>query len=140
MRAALAVLALLAITGCKPAETPPDDDPAPVTAPAPAPVANPFQGDLNALGTEPFWALEIRETSLKFTRPDAPDVTAPNPGPKLEPGKAVWPAQGLVITLTEGQCSDGMSDRTYPWFAEVTVGIDMYKGCATRASDLKPAT
>lgn len=141
MRAALAGLALLALTACSPAAEAPEDDPPPAArAPAPAPAANPFEGDINALGTEPFWAVEIRETTLKFTRPDAPDVVVPNPGPRLEPGKAVWPGQGLVLTLTEGQCSDGMSDRTYPWFAELTAGFDMYKGCATRAAELRPAS
>ena len=69
---------------------------------------------------------------MKFTSPELQD--------QLAPGKAVWPGQGIVLTLTEGQCSDGMSDRTYPFFAEVVAGIDTYKGCATQASALKPAS
>ena len=140
MRVTPVMFALLALAACKPVAEPPEDDPAPAAPPATqaAPAPNPFAGDLNALGTEPFWAVEIRETTLKLTRPDAPDVVVPNPGPRLAAGKAVWPGQGLVVTLTDGPCSDGMSDRVYPWFAEVTAGIDMYKGCATKASALKP--
>jgi uncharacterized membrane protein len=140
MRLAPALLLALGLAACKPAAEEPAPAPPPAPPEAAAPAApRPIQGDLNALGTEPFWALEIRATTLKFTRPDAPDIVTPNPGPRLDPSKAVWPAQGLVVTLTEGQCSDGMSDRTYPFFAEVTAGIDMFKGCATKASALKPA-
>jgi uncharacterized membrane protein len=36
---------------------------------ADAPVAAGFSGDLNALGTEPFWAVTIRGDGLTFSRP-----------------------------------------------------------------------
>ena len=135
MRRLVPLLALAAVCACKPAPDVAEQEPAPAAAPAPA-ATGPFDGEINALGTEPFWAVEIRPGSLKMTRPDAADLVVPNPGPRVEFGKAVWPAQGLVVTLTEGQCSDGMSDRTYPWFAEVVAGIDTYKGCATQAAAL----
>lgn len=132
MRPLLPLIAFLALTACKPApdaeETIAPSNPPPTPAPA---GPSPFAQDINALGTEPFWAVEVRDATLKLTRPDAADVVVPNPGPTVDGAKAVWPGKGLVLTLTEGQCSDGMSDRTYPWYAEVTTASETMKGCAT---------
>lgn len=137
MRPLVPVFALLLLAACKPAQDA-DEPIAPSNPPpTPAPAApSPFAGDINALGTEPFWAVEVRETTLKLSRPDAADVIVPNPGPRVDGSKAVWPAQGLVLTLTEGQCSDGMSDRTYGWYAEVTTAEMTMKGCAAKTQDL----
>jgi uncharacterized membrane protein len=141
MRHPVLLVAALALCACKPA--PEMDEPIAPSNPPPAaatPASPPqFSGDLNALGTEPFWAVEIRQTTLKLSRPDAADVVVPNPGPKVEGEKGVWSAPGLVLTLTPGQCSDGMSDRTYPWYAEVTTVDATQKGCATRTQELAEA-
>lgn len=92
-------------------------------------------GDVNLLGTEPFWAVEIRPDGLRLMGPDREDVRAPNPGPRVHGTVAVWEArtdQGatLEITLTETACSDGMSDRTYPLTARVRLGEEVLTGCA----------
>lgn len=133
--AALSALALLCACG-KPAEAPKAALPnAPaVVADATVRTAPPgaFAGDFNALGTEPFWAIEVRPATLKLSRPDAIDLTVANTGPKIDGGKAVWSAPGLTLSLTKGTCSDGMSDRTYPYVAEATIGDATLKGCASQ--------
>lgn len=100
-----------------------------------------FAGDLNATGTEPFWNLEIRAGSLKFTRPEpTPLVTAANPGVQETGAEAVWSSttadgKAFIVTLVnEGTCSDGMSDLKYPYVAVVTLGPLTYRGCAYKTS------
>ena len=141
-----AVLALAACNQPAPAEPAP---PAPEPAPAPEPVKAEINGvdltqDLRALGTEPFWAVEITQAGLKTSGVDKPERTAPNAGPTMEPGRATWTAttsdgQALKVTLTAGPCSDGMSDRTYPLNAEVALAGETLKGCAAAVEALNRA-
>ena len=136
-----AFCALLALAACNQASDQPTETAAPASAPATAPAAPAtvgFDGDFNALGTEPFWAVEVRKTGLKLSRPGGADLIVDNPGPKVEGSKAVWAAKGVVLTLTEGDCSDGMSDRIYAYYAEVTTSDATMKGCATRPDALAP--
>jgi uncharacterized membrane protein len=144
----LLTLAALALTGCnKPAEAPaPAVEPAPAATPAPVPEVKappapaPVLGGVdltkpvNALGTEPFWGLEIRTDQIKFSGMDRPDKLTANRGAVIEGDTATWRAASagvdLSVALTAGQCSDGMSDRTYPLKAHVEVGGELFDGCA----------
>jgi uncharacterized membrane protein len=90
---------------------------------------------MRALGTEPFWGIEIAPDVLVFTGVDRPEFRAPNPGARVEGEIAVIAArdpQGLALTikLKAATCSDGMSDYVYPLEAEVTLGAETLKGCA----------
>jgi uncharacterized membrane protein len=118
------------------------DAPAEPTEPASAP-ATPqaainadFLGPMQAAGTEPFWGLKVTHEELVFSRPGQSDVRAPNPGPKMEGKSAVWaaPHGALELTLTPGHCSDGMSDRDYPYTAVVVVDRQTLSGCARPGS------
>lgn len=142
-----AVLALAACSQPAPAESaPPAAEPAPAPAPTPEPLKAEINGvdltqDLRALGTEPFWAVEITQAGLKTSGVDKPERTAPNAGPAMEPGRATWTAttsdgQPLRVTLSAGPCSDGMSDRTYPLTAEVALAGETLKGCAATVEAL----
>lgn len=141
----IAAAAVLALAACKPAgeaaapaETPP--------APAPEPIEAKLNGinlteDLRAVGTEPFWAVEMTRAELKFSAPDHPGATAPNAGPAMTVGQADWSATtadgvALKITITGADCSDGMSDRTYPLTAKVQLGDATYNGCAATIAAL----
>ena len=133
-------LAALGLAACQPQA----DDGTPATEPASAPAQAPaaakppvpaaFRVDLDARGTEPFWSLQIRKKSLVLQRPDASKLTLPNDGPFMENGKVTWAEGKLVAFFTEAACSDGMSDKTYPFTAEVQAGQDTYKGCAEPAA------
>lgn len=154
------VLVILALAGCGPqapdgsTAAPPADAPPPAAGPTEAQAEAtvitpakatpaPFAGDLNALGTEPFWSVQIRGDQVKLSRPDHEDVMAPNPGPEVKGGQAVWtairPEGPMTITLTKGDCSDGMSDRQYPMTAQVEFAGQALKGCAASAAALAAA-
>ena len=119
-----------------PAAGPPADAPAPTTTPPPAAA---FPGDLNLNGTEPFWAVKIRGSTIALTRPDAPERDFANAAKAEANGEATWTANdakgSIVVKLMAGTCSDGMSDRTYPYSAVVTLGAETLKGCG----ELPPA-
>lgn len=114
------------------------DAPAVPTEPASAPttpqaaVNADFLGPLQAAGTEPFWGLKVSAKELVFSRPARNDLRVANPGPRMEGKSAVWavPNGELELTLTPGHCSDGMSDRDYPYTAVVVADGQTLSGCA----------
>ena len=81
---------------------PPKKPDLPATPPK---AAEDYQGDLNLTGTEPFWGVQIRKGQITLSRPDHPDVAAPNPGPSINGGTATWDAGELTVTLKPGRCS-----------------------------------
>ncbi|WP_431320025.1 COG3650 family protein [Rhizobium sp. YTU87027] len=101
---------------------------------SPTAPAGDFAGDLNALGTEPFWAIKIRTDGLTFSRPGTEDVKIANPGPVIDKDRATWAiADGptpFKLTLTKGDCSDGMSDRHYTLNAVLVFADKTMYGCA----------
>lgn len=130
----LAPAAVLALAACSQGEAP---EP---SAPEPAESEIVLGGvDLNeplrALGNEPFWAVNIDEGGLVYSGVDRPEQTAPNAGPRIAGTTAIWSGetdkgQALSVTLIETDCSDGMSDRTYPLTARVEIGEETLNGCA----------
>lgn len=135
MRLPPIALAFLSLAACSNGDSGPAAE-APA-APA-APVA--LGGvDLNqpvrAIGTEPFWGLEITPEHLAYTAVDHPGLTVANPGPTIQGTTAVYASAGadgtaLVVTLIATECSDGMSDRVYPLTARVELGSQTLNGCA----------
>jgi uncharacterized membrane protein len=142
----LAAASALALTACKPAPAA-DAAATPPAAPVPAAPADPVLNnidltqDIRAVGTEPFWAVEMTKAGLTFSAPDRPNATAPNTGPAMHEGEASWTGttadgKALKVTLTAGPCSDGMSEREYPLKAKVELGGEMFKGCAATVAQL----
>lgn len=133
---ALSVTAFL-LAACSPEAPGGGEAQPPADAPAPAPVADPgaeFKVDFSARGNEPFWAVDIKGSSIVLTRPDAPAVTATNAGLAATDNQAIWTAQAgatpVTVTITKGDCSDGMSDLKYGYSAQVVWGAETLKGCA----------
>jgi len=96
---------------------------------------------VRALGTEPFWGVEITPDALIYTRVDQPTQRAPNRGATVQGTVATFASstdlnQALNVVLIATECSDGMSDRTYPLTAKVEIGDDTLTGCAAPASML----
>lgn len=90
---------------------------------------------LRALGTEPFWGIEITPQEIVFTGVDRADFRAANPGPREAGAGAVFAVKDaagveLTLTLKPDTCSDGMSDWVYPLSAEVKLGGEVLSGCA----------
>ncbi len=136
MRPLAAVLLVLSlgVAACSPsAETPAD------TAAAEAAPVMLGGVDLNqpvrALGTEPFWSVEITPDALIYSGVDRPEQRASNPGPQVQGTTAVYATAtdtgaALVVTVIATECSDGMSDRTYPLTVRVELGEETLNGCA----------
>ncbi len=87
-----------------------------------------------AVGTEPFWSLVAENGTLAWTSPEEPvALTAPAKARRLAGG---WRFEGmlggapLVLEVTEGPCSDGMSDTVYPFAARAQRGGRTWAGCA----------
>jgi len=85
-------------------------------------------------GTEPFWGGEVAGGTLRYSTPDDIDGTmitvtrfAGNNG--LGYSGMLEGAQ-LDLAITPGDCSDQMSDRTYPFHATLKLGEETRNGCA----------
>lgn len=134
------VLVLPLLAGCYDRK-----DQAPEAAPPPEPAPVLAGVDLGkpvrALGTEPFWSVEITPDGLTYTRVDQPAQHAPNRGATVQGTVATYATstdlnEALNVVLIATECSDGMSDRTYPLTAKVEIGDDELTGCAAPASML----
>ena len=97
---------------------------------------------ITLLGTEPFWDIEIAGTSATYTTPENMEGSqftvsrfAGNNGlgftGQLE-------GEAMTIAVTPGACSDGMSDREYPFTATIDWGDKQLKGCGY--TDAQPFT
>lgn len=135
---ALILGSVLAVVACS-EPTPPPEPP----APPPAPVLGGVSLDqpVRVLGTEPFWGVTIAPTGLTYDGVDRPEQTAPNPGPIVQGTVATYTATTtagtpLSIVLMATECSDGMSDRTYPLTARVEIGGETLNGCAIQSAAL----
>lgn len=107
----------------------------------------PFDGiaeteKLTLIGTEPFWDIRITGTRATYSSPEDSDgsefaVTrfAGNNGLGYSGELSGEPVQ---IAITAGECSDGMSERTYPYTATVAWGERMLNGCGH--TDRQPFT
>lgn len=143
MRPVFAALAVLVLAACSPSEEPvqpdtPSDEPAPVLGGVD--LARPVR----ALGTEPFWSMDLNGTELVYTAAEPPEQRAPQPNPVVQGTTATWEAEtadgtDLRVTLIATECSDGMSDRTYPLTAMVKVGDRDLTGCAASTAAVMSA-
>ena len=118
---------------------------------APPPAAEPrvlagvdLDQPLRVLGTEPFWAVDITPQGLTYSGVGRTEQKAANSGPALQGTVAIWTEQTeakapMVVTLMATDCSDGMSDRTYPLTAKVEVGGETLAGCAASTAAIARA-
>lgn len=89
---------------------------------------------ITALGNEPFWSARIEGGRLTYSTPDNIEGTAiavtrfaGNGGLGIS---GTIDGAALQLALTPGACSDGMSDRTYPYGATLAIGDTTLSGCA----------
>jgi len=93
-------------------------------------------------GTEPFWGGRVEGSMLTYSTPENSDGEtfmvkrfAGNHGLGLS-GKSG--AAAFDMTVTPGECSDGMSDRLYPFTVTVSIDGDVREGCGW--TDSQPFT
>ena len=93
-------------------------------------------------GTEPFWNVEIRGDIALFKSPENPDGTSfvvdRFAGLNGLSFSGQLDGASFDAMVTPGDCSDGMSDRTYPYTVTVTWGQEQLKGCGH--TDRQPFT
>ncbi|BBC74343.1 conserved hypothetical protein [Altererythrobacter sp. B11] len=108
-------------------------------APGDAEDTQPFSGIgaeevVRFTGTEPFWGGEVAGRRLTYTTPEKQD------GEMIEVDRFAGrngvsftgrlADQDFVLAVTPGACSDGMSDRTYPFVVTLMVRGEQREGCA----------
>ncbi len=85
-------------------------------------------------GTEPFWGGQVAGATLTYSTPDSPDgvpITVERfAGRAGVSWSGTFEDKPFRLAVTEGQCSDGMSDRTYPFTATLIVQAEQRQGCA----------
>jgi uncharacterized membrane protein len=114
------------------AETPP---PAPPSTPEPKSLVSrgtssvrPAAPDYRAIGTEPFWGVTLRGSTITLERPDhAPRRFSVRDD---SDGRAIrFVGDGFTLTATEGPCSDGMSDAIWSDRVQIAFADGTLKGC-----------
>jgi uncharacterized membrane protein len=89
-----------------------------------------------AVGTEPFWALELTGREMVFTEANAPGVRLVEPQPTPIHGFAgdIYQGRRINLNIVRGtSCSDGMSDRIYPDRVQVRIDNRSFEGCGGEA-------
>jgi uncharacterized membrane protein len=122
----------LGLAACDPRAA---DSAGPPQPPADAPeIPAEFRADIRLVGTEPFWALRIAADRMVLSRIGQPDLTVTHAGPSGRADEAEWAGEGLTARVVRQVCSDGMSDRVYPYAATVEAGGQTLKGCGDAES------
>lgn len=89
-------------------------------------------------GTEPFWGGEATGGRLRYSTPETPDGTTIAvqrfAGLNGISFSGTLDGGGFDLTVTPGTCSDGMSDRSYPFTATLRIGSETREGCAWTAA------
>ena len=137
----LAACLALTIAGCgaNPAPQPTESSSEPATAPSAAPSPRPsesrFPQSFRALGTEPFWAVHVSKGKLRYMTPEDQEGRQIEIQREQTEGdelalSGTLEGETLTLSVTEEPCSDGMSDRSYPFAATLRLGEATLKGCA----------
>jgi uncharacterized membrane protein len=85
-----------------------------------------------AIGTEPFWSVELNGREMVFTEANAPGVRIVDAQPQAIHGFAgdIYQGPRINLNIVHGQrCSDGMSDRVYRDKVQVRVDDRSFEGC-----------
>lgn len=151
MKLAIASLSLL-LTACTAPQAPAQPESpaaaipaAPATPAIEAPTAKRAPGQegadplqvFRAFGTEPFWNVNVEDTTLTYSTPeDQQGVAMQGTRRALADGVEITGSHGgeaFTLTVTAGTCSDGMSDNAYTMVSTFRYGDLDYKGCGEAA-------
>ena len=130
MRISLICVASLMLAACSP------DQPAKPDESATTHAFNGIgpQDIVHFTGTEPFWGGEAGNGQVTYKTPEnqqgatfAVERFAGNSGLGFS---GTLDGKSFDMAVTRGQCSDGMSDRTYPFTVTLRIGEEQRNGCA----------
>lgn len=88
---------------------------------------------LHFTGTEPFWGGSATGATLTYTTPDKPEGTA-IPVRRFAGNNGLgfsgtFGGGSFDLAVSEAPCSDGMSDRTYPFTVTLRIAEEVRGGC-----------
>jgi uncharacterized membrane protein len=95
----------------------------------------------NVVGTEPFWNVNVSKRGIVYSSPEVKKQTFPYVKPLKAEGRPedlvrVYQLKGrgnnTLIIKKVNSCSDGMSDKNYPYSATLILGNQVFEGCAER--------
>jgi len=143
MRSVLAAAVLFLLAACS-NEAEGTNEAVATAAPAPVLGGVDLSRPMRLLGTEPFWGIDLTGDEIVYSGVDRPEERAPQPAPEVQGTVATLAATttagtDVAITLTATECSDGMSDRTYPLTALVEVDEETLMGCAAPTAAIMSA-
>ncbi len=100
-----------------------------------APVDSAIPAHFRALGTEPFWAVTNGSAGLRYMTPEnsegvAVTVTGEDEQENSRNVTGTLEDNIFTIEIAVATCSDGMSDRIYPFTATLKLGEEERRGCA----------
>ena len=127
------LLAAVSLVGCRQTE------PGKVTA-VDAEVYDGIAADeaVRFTGTEPFWGGEVTGESLTYTTLENPDgetiAVKRFAGMNGLGYSGELDGKSFDMTVTPGECSDGMSDRTYPFTVTLSIADGLRNGCGWTAA------
>jgi uncharacterized membrane protein len=119
----------------------PSPGPAPAVDPVVAPAGARFALPMRFVGTEPFWGARLAEDGITLSGADRPQRRFVGVQPLITGAGARWTTPlseggAVEFVIVPETCSDGMSDRAYPFRATVTLGGETLNGCAIAESDM----
>ncbi len=128
LKSASAIMTIVALAACQPAGE------APASGPTEA-YSGIAEGEtVHFTGTEPFWGGEIAGGTATYSTPENIDgVQFPVERFAGNNGISFNGTMGdtrFDLMVTPGECSDGMSDRRYPFTASLLLGEERRNGCA----------
>lgn len=91
-----------------------------------------------AFGNEPFWSLRISGNDVVFDRLGELPQSYTARRPTAEGNRQTWSLDNdgsqLQISITEAACGDTMSNRNYPYTADLRFQGRLYRGCAEKTA------
>nr|WP_176592962.1 membrane-like protein [Sphingobium sp. EM0848] len=103
------------------------------SAPSPTP-DRPTQNHYRAMGTEPFWAVTVKGSTATLERPDKAPVRF-TVSRHADRRAIRYLGGGFSMTVSEGPCSDGMSNAIWSDRVAVAFGEGTLNGCGGARDD-----
>ena len=102
-----------------------------------------FARNFRAIGTDPYWAAHVTDGRLRYVTPEdqegvTVDVTQISPADKLDVIELSGTIGDIPFTLSGRiePCSDGLSDREYPYGVTLQMDDETMTGCARPTDSL----
>ncbi|MGB3393799.1 MAG: hypothetical protein WA956_12385 [Stenotrophomonas sp.] len=132
----LCAIPMAVLLACSPSPGTTDAEALPAAGPSARnePAAD-FPATLQAIGTEPFWSVKVEGDVLVHTTPETMDAPRQLQATRSSDVEGLHLAggngdAGFRLDVRREACSDGMSDREYPFGVSLLLDGKTARGCA----------